>query len=129
LEQRKIGSDGKRIHTNIENKNKNICLKKEKKKDYPVYNDYSDDYEKDSFIDDSKECPNSEVEDFFSGIRKRKEIQKKNEYKGDIVVSNYDEIQKEEEFTRREGRREDLECKLYNKEHEDDEEDDDDEDY
>ena len=122
LEERRIGSDGKRIHNNNENKN-NI---KEKKKNYKKDYDYSSDYDMDSFIDDNEESFNSEVQDFFINMDKKHKIQKKHEYKGDIIVSNYDQIQKEEKFSRLIARKEDEEAMKYNQEHEDDEEDDDD---
>ena len=42
-------------------------------------------------------------------MKKVKDIQKKNEYVGDVEVANYDTIQDEEEFTRRVGKKEDEE--------------------
>ena len=122
LEERRIGSDGKRIHKNIENKNN----MKEKKKDYKKNYDYSSDYDdRDSFIDDNDESLNSEVKDYFIKMDKKHKIQKKHEYKGDIIESNYDYIQKEEKYSRYIGRKEDEEAAKYNKEHEHDEDDDD----
>ena len=126
LEERRIGSDGKRIHNNMENKNN----MKEKKKDYKKNYDNSSDYDDmDGFIDDGEEeSMNSEVKDFFIDMDKKHKIQKKHEYKGDIIESNYDYIQQEEKYSRFIGRKEDEEAAKYNKEHEDEDEDDDDED-
>ena len=122
FEERRIGSDGKRIHNNIENKN-NI---NEKKKDYKKNYDYSSDYDDmDGFIDDREDSYHSEVQDFFIDIDKRNKIQKKHEYKGDIKESNYDRIQEEEKISRLIGKKEDEEAAKYNKEIEEDEEDDD----
>jgi hypothetical protein len=55
-------------------------------------------------------------------------MKKKTEFKGDIMVSNYDRIQEEEERTRRIGKKEDLEALIENREREDSQEESDEED-
>ena len=49
------------------------------------------------------------MDKFFKNMKKIREIQKKNEYAGDVEVANYDTIQEEEDYTRRVGKREDEE--------------------
>ena len=128
LEKRRIGSDGKRIHNNKENENNINEKKKKKKKDYKNDYEISSDYDDmDSFIDDDDSQPyfHPEVKDFFTDIDKINKIQKKHEYKGDIIESNYARIQEEEKYSRLIGRKEDEEAAKYNKEIGEDEEDDD----
>ena len=85
----------------------------------------------DSFIDNEEleehESQQEEVLDFFKSMKTKKELQKKHEPKGDIEVADLETIEREEENTRRIGKREDYEAMLYNKEHGDDEDDEDDE--
>jgi len=77
----------------------------------------------DSFIDDNEESFNQEVKDFLIDMDRNHKIQKRHEYKGDIIVSNYDPIQVEKKYFRLIGRKEDEEAIKYNQEHEDDDED------
>jgi len=107
LDNFKVGPDGKRIIKNTENKS----IENKKKNINKIRQQYEDDdYYSDSFIDDGElEEDAEQVNKFFKKIKKVKEIQKKNEFVGDVEVANYDTIQEEEEFTRKVGKKEDEE--------------------
>ena len=64
----------------------------------------------------------------LNNFKAYQDMKKKTEFKGDIMVSNYDRIQEEEERTRRIGKKEDLEALIENREREDSQEESDEED-
>ena len=104
LESGRVGPDGKHLYHQNYNKFNNYNTFKNPKtnlynRDYFIESEYDD---KDGFIDDSG-CNkiDKRVADFISGIEKMKKIKKKNEYKGEIIESNYDRIQAEEAYTKK----------------------------
>ena len=133
LENRRADYDGKHIYPEkIKNSyyyNNNIKPKYIRtKRDFFEGSDYD---ESDSFIDDSnykKDDAHKEVMAVLNNFKAYQDMKKKTEFKGDIMVSNYDRIQEEEERTRRIGKKEDLEALIENREREDSQEESDEED-
>ena len=132
LENRRIGNS-KYISPDKINNNNNYLYNYNKPKHISSKRDFfenSDYDENDSFIDDTNYQDENykEVMGVLNKFKSYQDKKKETEYKGDIIVSNYDRIQEEEERTRRIGKQEDLQALIENREREDSQEESDEED-
>ena len=133
LENRRIGNSKYISPDKINNNNNNYLYNNNKPKHISSKRDFfenSDYDENDSFIDDTNYQDENykEVMGVLNKFKSYQDKKKETEYKGDIIVSNYDRIQEEEERTRRIGKQEDLQALIENREREDSQEESDEED-
>lgn len=126
LENRRVGPDGKLIHPDKSRQNYNYIPKKTPLRRYESEESDSD---LDGFVVKDNEEVNKEYVDFMNKMINFKKSRIKNEIQGDVEEANYDTILAEEEYTKRIGRKEDLEALRQNREFEDDEEEDEEDEY
>ena len=107
LESRRVGPDGRLIHPDKSRQNYNYIPKKTPLRRYESEESDSD---LDGFVVKDNEEVNKEYVDFMNKMINFKKSRIKNEIQGDVEEANYDTILAEEEYTKRIGRKEDLEA-------------------